>query len=360
MRMARETEACPMGTIVHMCCSAAGVMQIGTREPTVSGSGQENMERDKRLPTRLYKYRALTARTLDMVVGDQLHFADPSKFNDPLDTRPSLDNDVGVAELGKILWMLTEQRIASEMRTAADAMRLKGPKTTDLIEKRSRGRADERMAEFEYSALDPEFDAEANLKYRIELELLRRYERGIVSLAERNDCPLMWSHYGDQHRGICLGYSVPERAAGDVHRVAYDGDRLVRASEVEAMLNGDDEARARVDAAVLLRKAESWSYEQEWRLIGRRGTGGSPLDLEEIVFGMKCKDSVKYAVMKSLEERSGSVEFHQMREERGTFRLRKEELTCDDELFVHFPERHLDMLEGFEDLTVGDAATGGK
>lgn len=48
------------------------------------------MERAKRLPTRLYKYRNLTARTLDMVVGDKLHFADPSTFNDPLDTRPSV------------------------------------------------------------------------------------------------------------------------------------------------------------------------------------------------------------------------------------------------------------------------------
>ena len=138
--------------------------------------------------------------------------------------------------------MLTEQRSAAEMRAASDAMRLNGPNTTDLIEKRSRGRADERMAEFEYSAMDPEFDAEATLRYRIELELLRRYEKGIVSFAERNDCPLMWSHYRDQHRGICLGYSVPERATADVHQVAYDGDRLVRASEVGAMLGGDDES----------------------------------------------------------------------------------------------------------------------
>lgn len=349
-----------MGTVVHMGCSSAGVMQIGTREPIVSGSGQENMEKEKRLPARLFKYRALTARTLDMVVGDRLHFADPSTFNDPLDTRPSLDNDVGVAELGKILWMLTEQRIAAEMRTAADAMRLKGPRTTDLIEKRSRGRADERMAEFEYSAMDPEFDAEATLRYRIELELLGRYEKGIVSFAEREDCPLMWSHYGDQHRGICLGYSVPEGATGAVHQVAYDGDRLVKASEVEAMLNGDDEARARVDAAVLLRKAESWSYEQEWRLIGRRGTEGSPLELEEIIFGMKCKESGKYTVMKALECRGGSVKFYEMREERGTFNLRKDKLGYEGELFVHFPRRHLGILEGFKDMTAGDGASGGE
>ena len=318
------------------------------------------MERGKRPPRRLYKYRALTARTLDMVVGDKLHFADPSTFNDPLDTRPSLDNDVAVGELGRILWMLTEQRNAAEMRAAADAMRLNGPKTTDLIEKRSRGQADERMAEIEYSAMDPEFDTEMTLRYRIELELLRRYEKGIVSFAEQDDCPLMWSHYGDQHRGICLGYSVPERATKDVHKVTYDGDRLVKASEVGAMLDGDDEARSRVDAAVMLRKAESWSYEQEWRLIGRRGTEGSPLELEEIIFGMKCMESVKYTVMKALEDRGGSVEFHQMREERGTFNLWKDELIDDDEIFEHFPKRHLDLLEGFEDLTADDTAIGGE
>ncbi len=318
------------------------------------------MERAKRPPRRLYKYRALTARTLDMVVGDKLHFADPSTFNDPLDTRPSLDNDVGVGELGSILWRLTEQRNAAEMRAAANAMRLKGPKTTDLIEKRSRGQADERMAEIEYSAMNPEFDTEMTLRYRIELELLRRYEKGIVSFAEQDDCPLMWSHYGDQHRGICLGYSVPERATGDVHKVAYDGARLVKASEVGAMLNGDDEARARVDEAVMLRKAESWAYEREWRLIGRRGTEGSPLELKEIIFGMKCMESVKYTVMKALEDRSRSVEFYEMREERGTFNLRKDELSYDDELFVHFPEQHLDLLEGFEDLTARDTGTGGE
>lgn len=318
------------------------------------------MERDERLPTRLYKYRALTARTLDMVVGDRLHFADPSTFNDPLDTRPSLDNDVGVGELGRILWMLTEQRNAAEMRAAADAMRLKGPKTTDLMEERSRGQADERMAEIEHSAMDSEVDTEATLGYRIELELLRRYEKGVVSLAERDDCPLMWSHYGDQHRGICLGYSVPERATGAVHRVAYDGARLVKASEISAMLEGDDEARARVDAAVMLRKAESWSYEREWRLIGRQGTEGSPLELEEVIFGMKCKESAKYTIMKALERRGGSVKFYEMREERGTFNLRKDELGYESELFVHFPRRHLRSLERFKNLTAGDGASEGE
>ena len=357
-----------MRTVLHRGFENVGVGGKGTQEAITSGSGQKNMERDNRsdshqqackrsLPTRLYKYRDLTARTLDMVVGDQLHFADPSTFNDPLDTRPSLDIDVGIGELEGILWMLTEQRNAAEMRAAADAMRLEGPKTTDLIEKRSRSQANEQMAEIEYSAMNPEFDTEATLRHRIELELLRRYERGIVSFAESNDCPLMWSHYGDQHRGICLGYSVPEKSTVDVQEVEYGGTRLVKASDVSAMLNGDDEARARVDAGVLLRKAESWSYEREWRLIGRRGTEGSPLELEEIIFGMKCKQSAKYTVMKALEDRNGSVEFYEMCEEPGTFNLRKDELGYEGEFFVHFPRRHLDLLEGFDDLIACDSAS---
>ena len=322
------------------------------------------MEREKRLPTRLYKYRDLTARTLDMVVGDQLHFADPSTFNDPLDTRPSLDDDVDESELERILRILIERSTSAEMRAGAKAMKLTEARSKDWIEKHSRRQAKRRIAEIEYGASNPDYDFEtalsSQLRYCIELELLRGYEKGIVSFAERDDCPLMWSHYGDQHRGICLGYSVPEKSTGDVEKVAYGGDRLVKASDVGAMLDGNDEARARVDAAVMLRKAESWSYEREWRLIGGRGTGGSPLELEEIIFGMKCKESVKYTIMKALEDRSRSVEFREMREEQGTFNLRKDELIYDGELFVHFPQRHLDLLEGFEDLTAGDAGTGGE
>lgn len=334
----------------------------GTREPIVVGIGQQNMEREKRPPARLYKYRGLTARTLDMLVGDRLHFADPSTFNDPLDTRPSLDDDVDESELGRILRLLIERSTAAKMRAGAKAMELKESRTRGWIERHNRRRAEQRIAEIEYGATNPDYDFQnalrSQLRYSIELELLRGYEKGIVSFAERDDCPLMWSHYGDQHRGVCLGYSVPVRSTGDVHKVAYGGDRLVKASDVGAMLDGNDDARARVDEAVMLRKAESWSYEQEWRLIGNQGTEGSPLELEEIIFGMKCKEAAKFTIMKALENWRGSVAFYEMREERGTFNLRKDEMDYGGELFAHFPERHLDLLEGFEDLTCRDAETG--
>ncbi len=111
------------------------------------------------------------------------------------------------------------------------------------------------------------------------------------------------------------------------------------------MLAGNESARDQVDEAVLLRKAGSWRYEREWRLIGRRGLQNSPLELEEVIFGMRCEESVKYALVKALEGRSGQVKFYEMREVPDTFQLKKVALKDGDELFVHFPRRSLSTYE---------------
>lgn len=57
------------------------------------------MAEGNKTPERLFKYCSLTARTLGMIVADNLFFADPRTFNDPLDTRPSLEYDVNPGEL---------------------------------------------------------------------------------------------------------------------------------------------------------------------------------------------------------------------------------------------------------------------
>lgn len=124
------------------------------------------MERVKRLPSRLYKYRELTARTLDMVVRDNLHFAGPSTFNDPLDTRPSVEADVDKGELGRILRILIERSTAAEMRAGAKAMKLEEPRTKDWIEQHSRREAERRIAEVEYPSLP------TSLRQRLPLEIM--------------------------------------------------------------------------------------------------------------------------------------------------------------------------------------------
>lgn len=211
-------------------------------------------------PKRVYKYRHFSNQSLECLILDKLFFANPSTFNDPLDTRPGLDVDVGTEDLERILRMLVERRVSGEMTAAAKAIRYSGPRTSEHITKHAHLRADEAVEEARHHAASPDYGMDDPLPvvlgHEVERELLQRYDRGIVSLAERANCPLMWSHYGDQHRGLCFGYSVPEGLK--LERVRYGGSRTVKASLVDAMLNGDVHAAAGVDAAVLLKKAQDW------------------------------------------------------------------------------------------------------
>jgi hypothetical protein len=305
------------------------------------------LNNDKDIPARLYKYRSFDNRTLDQLVADRLFFADPSTFNDPLDTRPSLHADLRADILEDILRRLVEERIKAEMGAAARAIKYRGPKTLNHIAVHSRRRADQVIADVRDYENDD--DPAWLFEHFIEEELLRRYDKGIVSLAERAECPLMWSHYGDQHKGVCIGYSIPDGAEQDLHKITYGGSRLVEASDVASMLDGDNAAQRKVDEAVLSRKADEWGYEREWRLVGPRGVHDSPLELEELVFGMRCSSTVKYAIVKALADRCRPVKFYEIREHRGEFRLGKYALDTS-ELTNSFPRRSLNIREFLEPI----------
>jgi len=153
------------------------------------------MANKRNVPKRLFKYRAFNNLTLDNIIADNLFYADPSTFNDPLDSRPSLNADLPAADLERALRQLVEQRVKAEMSAAAKTIRYRGPKTLDHIGRHSRLQADQVIAEIAYNATDPSYEMEDThqflLGYHLEKELLQQYEKGIVSLAERANCPLV-------------------------------------------------------------------------------------------------------------------------------------------------------------------------
>lgn len=307
-------------------------------------------ENTNEAPKRLYKYRHFDDLTIECIVHDMVYFADPRSFNDPLDTRPSLELDVDEDALREMLKTLVKRRTKDEVNAATKTGKIPWPTAADDIETHSRLQAEQVVREVEYNATNPDdADLKSLLGHYIEGELLRRYQSGIFCLAGLATCPLMWSHYGDQHRGICIGYSVPPGAA--VHKVSYGGSRLIQASKVAAMLAGNDGARRQVDDAVLLRKASPWRYEREWRLIGPQGLQFSTLEMEELIFGIKCGSAVKYTLLKALECRERPVEFSEISEVRGSFPLRKRPLDCPEQLLALLPQRSLSIFEGFEAVT---------
>src|SRR5262245_29550689 len=96
-----------------------GTESCQTVRMRASQSAQSRRERRiltnrTKIPATLYKYRSFSNLTLDGLIADQLFFADPSTFNDPLDTKPVLEADLDAAALADILRRLVEERVRAE------------------------------------------------------------------------------------------------------------------------------------------------------------------------------------------------------------------------------------------------------
>lgn len=309
----------------------------------------------KRLPGTFYRYRTFSIDTLDSLCHDRLYFAHPGTFNDPLDCKVTIECDSSLDELRSLLSVLIRKRVMSDVLASLGKARIKGDGAAAHAEKRALSEVRNQLAAIDYDATNPEYTVSKDeaeswlLTSEIERELCRHYERGVCCFSTTYASPLLWSHYGDQHRGLCIGFSLDRRPRPLPRRVVYGGSRSVPTSLLtKALVHEDQMAKEELDRDVLLRKARGWSYEKEWRLIGDQGNHDSPLLLKEVTFGLRCPISVVHAVTKALAGRISPVCYYQMYEVNGRFILRRNEVNLD-ELDADMPKTAQSGLEVFGD-----------
>ena len=312
-----------------------------------------------------YRYRGFSTNTLDSLCHDRLYFAHPGTFNDPLDCNPTLDCDSPLEELRNLLSLLVRRRVRSEVLASLSQARIKGEGATAHAEKKAILEARNELANIAYNATNPEYsvpETEAEgwlLTTQIESELRRHYERGVCCFSTTYASPLLWSHYGDQHRGLCIGYGLNRRPKPEMHAVVYAGSRSVRTSVlIRALVHEDQDAKNELNRDVLLRKARGWNYEKEYRLLGEQGDQDSPLLLKEITFGLRCPMSVVHAVVSALAGRDAEMRYFQMFEVRGRFVLRRSDVDLD-ELGIYMPKTAQSGEEIFGDLNEAEAGSDG-
>lgn len=86
---------------------------------------------------------------------------------------------------------------------------------------------------------------------------------GMYSMSEDPSNILMWPHYADSHRGICLEFRTDAWPFNfNLWPVVYSNEYPLVGSVVN---NVEDTMRS-----FLLTKAANWSYEKEWRVLMRR------------------------------------------------------------------------------------------
>lgn len=115
---------------------------------------------------------------------------------------------------------------------------------------------------------------------------------------------LMWAHYADSHKGICIKYRFPNsmsKLGGDGNGiVAYFKD--VRYSSKEMSRYSGKDSINLEDAFFL--KGKDWEYENELRFLhydlnsqDTYGTINIPNCIEAIYFGLKCSDKDKETIL---------------------------------------------------------------
>ncbi len=282
---------------------------------------------------KFYRYRTLNIQTFESLLYDSLYFSAPETFNDPLDCQPSLVLDTDVKSSNLLLRELIQNRIKKKTLSTLKRMEVMGEAAETYATQHSSWKAGKKISALHDSANDPSIDIDPHeaitnlLLHAIQSELIQKNQYGICCFADDGENPLLWSHYADQHKGICIGYNDDRDPVPKLQEIQYDENRTIRTSLVyKAIVSNDHGAKQDLYRALFLQKASAWQYEKEWRLIREKGVHPSPLKLIDITFGMRCQTAMKYALIQTLVERQEEVNFFDITQQEGTYRLKRRPL----------------------------------
>jgi hypothetical protein len=125
---------------------------------------------------------------------------------------------------------------------------------------------------------------------------------GVTCLTPHPDKMLMWSHYGDQHRSVCVGFdrdllleNVPTNSSGNQ---LYT--EIVKVEYTKIRPNEEDRK-------AIFKKSEEWMYEDEYRIISSAKKGhpqwgpgiwNIPISaIKEVVIGARIEQALQARIV---------------------------------------------------------------
>lgn len=227
--------------------------------------------------TSLFKYRTINPDTREALRNQKIWVASPNSFDDPFDT--NTDNYVDE---------LSPETIETFARRGIPQIRNINPSTLHTL-----------------------FVKQAK-------------KFGILCLTENCESILMWSHYANGHRGLCLEFErTPDNLLGDHDRtgpVSYA--RLCPVLDNKYQFDESNLGQFGLELERLMFvKAKGWRYEREWRTYYRSVDclEDYPGPLKSIIWGL-CTDETDKVKVRHLVKGSNVV-FKQATRVRREFRI---------------------------------------
>ncbi|WP_146143863.1 DUF2971 domain-containing protein [Photobacterium phosphoreum] len=203
---------------------------------------------------KLFKY--LHPDRIDVLKNLSIRFSPPIAFNDPFEFKPAISGIVSNEYLMKHLednWdsVIESQfsKLPENIKTVLTKQQLKALIQSNLkndptLLNKLMGKATQQISQ--------SLSDKSN-------ELI-----GVLSLTEKSDNLLMWSHYADSHRGYCISFESKhpffnrKRSEKDEFYYLRKVDYIeYRPAKMLVDMSGTD---------LFLLKSNIWEYEQEWRI----------------------------------------------------------------------------------------------
>ncbi len=234
------------------------------------------------MPPKFYKYRSVDgapmSRAKEIILEDKIFFASPSNFNDPFDLRPVFSLE------------------ASADRQIEDYLRLSRKFESHLTESQREAEATRVMT----SSLSKDNLATTTAAIQVIHNFHVRASVGVFCVSTKRDDILMWAHYADSHKGICLEFDGMQSLMAHAQRVEYSQERVP--------INPYNDANDVAMSKALLTKSSHWAYEAEWRLIRYdKGPGPAPFpapNLTGVILGAMTEPSTVEAVKLWIRQRA--------------------------------------------------------
>jgi hypothetical protein len=247
------------------------------------------MNSEEKSSTLFYKYQVVNDYLLENLKHNQLYYNHPSNYNDPFDSKI-----YGYSECTEKQWIkdCMKTHLSISRDKAADALKF------NIEEGRIHKKGKLIVTDTSYTENSSPL---------------------ACCFSKEPDNILMWSHYANHHRGVCLSFKASHRPKTiefkhateygltvnseniPLYHVRYERGKpkIVDILELYRTLNSE------LFLDFLLTKSPCWEYEKEYRLISNDNINIKKFkkeELEGIIFGLRIKYCDAYFVYKTIEK----------------------------------------------------------
>lgn len=153
---------------------------------------------------------------------------------------------------------------------------------------------------------------------------------GVICFSKDWSNPLLWSHYADKHKGICLGFDISDILLLTVKYLKNTNELCSKFENVVCNTSEEWEKRRVVLEELFSAKYVDWDYEEEIRIhvaLKEKDQDmyfaefDKDIALRQVIIGVRCDDATIKQIKKNVTEKYPGVEIMKARLDCNKFRV---------------------------------------